>query len=80
MPGLQHRTLHCDIECFGNESKVVYERFLSFTEGEQKAYLDWIYSAKTEDTKVERIAKMMERLEKKLKFYDKENHDSSTSH
>lgn len=60
------------IECFGNEPKKTHETFLSFTEGEQKAYLDWIYAAKTEETKVNRIVSMMERLQRKLKFYDKD--------
>ncbi|MGB0522686.1 MAG: DUF1905 domain-containing protein [Flammeovirgaceae bacterium] len=58
------------IECFKLEPKKSYETFLSFTEGEQKSYLDWIYAAKTDETKVNRIANMMERLQKKLKFYD----------
>ena len=61
------------IDCFENEPKKLYERFLSFTDGEQKSYLDWIYDAKTEETKADRIAKMMSRLQKKLKFYDKED-------
>lgn len=61
------------IECFEDEPKKSYQTFLNFTEGEQKAYLDWIYDAKTEETKADRILKMMNRLRKKLKFYDKEN-------
>lgn len=44
--------------------------FLGFTEGEQKAYIDWIYSAKKDDTKVERIAKTINRLLKGLTFWD----------
>ncbi len=60
------------VECFQTESPRVYETFLAFTEGERKAYLDWIYSAKTDETRVKRIAGMMERLQKKLKFYDKD--------
>jgi len=60
------------IECFKNEPKRVYETFLSFTEGEQKSYLDWIYQAKTDTTKTQRIVLMMERLQKKLKLHDKE--------
>lgn len=63
------------IECFQDEPKKTYETFLSFTEGEQKAYLDWIYDAKTEATKAERILKMMNKLHKKLKYYDKEISD-----
>lgn len=58
------------ILCFDNEPRQVYETFMSFTEGEQKAYLDWIYEAKTEETKARRIIKMLDRLQRKLKFYD----------
>ena len=58
------------LECFKGETKKIYETFLSFTEGEQKTYLDWIYKAKTEGTKAERIVSMMERLSKGLKFYE----------
>lgn len=60
------------IECFKNESQILYETFTSFSEGEQKAYIDWIYDAKTADTKATRIVRMMERLQKKLKYHDKE--------
>lgn len=60
------------IACFKNEPQKIYETFLSFTEGEQKTYIDWIYEAKTEDTKADRIVKMMDRLQRNLRFYDKE--------
>ena len=59
------------IECFKHESPKTYDVFLSFTEGEQKAYLDWIYDAKTEETKAKRIISMMDRLSQKLKFHDR---------
>ena len=58
------------LECFRNESAELYETFLSFTDGEKKAYLDWIGDAKTDATKVKRIISMMERLKMNLKFYD----------
>ena len=61
------------ILCFENEPKKAYETFFKFTEGEQKSYLDWIYDAKTEDTKADRIIKMMNRLMKNQKLFDKEN-------
>ncbi|KAA1243907.1 YdeI/OmpD-associated family protein [Aquimarina sp. RZ0] len=60
------------IDCFTQESKKVLETFLSFTEGEQKTYLDWVYAAKTDETKANRILRMMDRVQKKLRFYDKE--------
>ncbi|MDD5150107.1 MAG: YdeI/OmpD-associated family protein [Flavobacterium sp.] len=39
-----------------------YEAFLSYSNGEQKTFLEWIYSAKTDATKVERIAKMIDKI------------------
>lgn len=58
------------LECFKLENSKTFENFNQFTDGEKKAYLDWIYSAKREDTKVQRIAKMMDRVSKKIKYYD----------
>ena len=46
--------------------------FNSISESEQKFYIQWIYSAKKEETKVERLAKSINRLMKGLKLYDKE--------
>ena len=46
--------------------------FNSLTESEKHNYIKWIYSAKTEQTKVERIAKTLVRLSKNLRFGDKE--------
>ena len=42
--------------CFVEEPHV-YEVFLSYSDGEKKTILDWIYSAKTDKTKIDRIAK-----------------------
>ena len=50
--------------CFENESTIVQEKFLALTEGEKKSYLDWIYGAKTEETKVKRIISMIKQIEK----------------
>ncbi len=49
--------------CLQNEPNA-YETFCSYTDGEQKAFIDWIYAAKKEETKVERIVKMLKKLEK----------------
>ncbi len=59
-------------ECFANEPKETFETFLSYTEGEQKAYLDWIYEAKTDETKASRILKMMDKLQQSLKYHETE--------
>lgn len=48
-----------------------YKTFLSYTDGQQKEFIDWIYSAKTDQTKVERIAETLRKLAKKNKLRDK---------
>ncbi len=45
-----------------------WQFFNSLTESEQHNYVKWIYSAKTEQTKVDRIAKTLTRLCKHQKF------------
>ena len=47
--------------------------FNSISESEQKFYIDWIYSAKKKETKVDRLARSINRLARGLKLYDKEN-------
>ncbi len=58
------------IDCFNNEPKQTYENFMVFNQNEQKLYLDWIYDAKTEDTKATRIIKMMDRVNKNKRFFE----------
>lgn len=58
------------MDCFSMEPAESLATFLSFTDGERRAYLGWIYDAKTEDTRAKRILQMMDRLKQKLKFYD----------
>lgn len=45
--------------------------FNSLSESEQKFYLQWVYSAKKEETKIDRLAKTVSRLQMGLKLYDK---------
>lgn len=52
------------VDCFRNEAHTIYKNFQELSEGKRKAYLDWIYSAKTDKTKAGRIIKMMDRLQK----------------
>ena len=61
--------------CFELEPPSTLETFNSFSEGQRKAYLDWIYAAKTEETKANRIAQMMHKLHRGLKFYDPDEED-----
>ena len=39
-----------------------YEKFQQLAEGEQKAFIDWIYSAKTDETKVKRIIATIDKV------------------
>lgn len=50
------------------EEPSALQNFLSFTDGQQKEYIDWIYSAKTEATKVKRIDEMLTKLSKNNKL------------
>jgi len=47
--------------------------FSSLSESEQKFYIQWVYSAKKEETKIDRLAKTINRLVKGLKMYDRED-------
>lgn len=50
------------ISCLKNEPSIVYSRFLKLSDSTQKNYLDWIYNAKTEETKANRIAAMIQQI------------------
>ena len=50
------------------EDKTAYTSFLTYTDGKQKEFIDWIYSAKTEDTKIKRIAETLNKLVKQEKL------------
>ena len=54
------------------EEREALRFFNSLSESEQQNYVKWIYSAKTDRTKVDRMAKTLDRLIKKLKYYDKD--------
>ena len=46
--------------------------FNSLNESEQHNYVKWIYSAKTDQTKVDRMAKTLDKLSKHQKFADQQ--------
>jgi len=52
------------------QSEAAYRFFLTLSESNKKYYIDYINSAKGLDTKVNRIVKMIQNLEKKRKFWD----------
>ena len=56
--------------CLQDEPEA-FRFFNSLNESEKLNYLKWVYSVKTDETKVERIAKTIDRLTKHLKFTDK---------
>ena len=58
------------MSCLENEPEAL-RFFNSLSDSEKQAYLKWVYSAKKEDTKVERIVKMLDKLTQSLKFNDK---------
>ena len=51
---------------------VALQFFNSLIESEQYKYIRWIYSAKGEQTRVDRIAKTVTKLANRKKFADKE--------
>ena len=57
--------------CLQEEPKAL-QFFNSLSESEQQNYVKWIFSAKTDQTKVDRIAKTLDRLTKNKKYYDKD--------
>ena len=55
------------LDCL-KEEPIAHKEFLMLTDGQQKEYIDWIYSAKTDDTKVKRIAETINKLVKREKL------------
>ena len=54
--------------CMEDEDDIL-EKFESYSHGQKKAFVDWINSAKTEQTKIDRIAKTITMVQKGEKFY-----------
>lgn len=48
----------------------ILEKFKNYSDGQKKAFVDWINSAKTEQTKAERIAKTIIMIQDGMKFSD----------
>lgn len=55
------------IECL-KDNPEAYNSLGNYTEGEKKAFAEWIYSAKNDSTKVSRIARMISMLENGLRL------------
>jgi hypothetical protein len=54
------------------DEPVALKFFNTLSESEQKFYIEWIYSAKKVETRIDRLAKTINRLMKGLKLYDRE--------
>lgn len=57
------------LDCLRDEPKA-HDLFFKFSEADQKAYTDWIYSAKKMETRAGRIAITIERLLQKKRLHD----------
>jgi hypothetical protein len=55
------------LECLKTEP-YAHENFSKYTDGQKKECIDWIYSAKTEHKKIERIAETLDKLVKGKKL------------
>jgi len=56
--------------CLSDEPEA-YENFTKLSEAHQKEYINWIYSAKKQETKVKRIAVMINKVMKTQRLNDK---------
>lgn len=57
------------LDCLKEEPKAL-RFFKTLNESERKFYIQWIYSAKREETKINRLAKAINRLALSLKYHD----------
>ncbi len=57
------------LACLRDEP-AAFKFFRTLTESEQNHYIQWIYSAKKEETRVNRLATSVERLAKCLRLYE----------
>ena len=53
------------------DDPIAHQFFKSLKEGEQKQYIDWIYSAKKIETRINRISISLNKLSRGMKFLDK---------
>jgi hypothetical protein len=55
------------LQCLRDDPQA-YQTFHNFSESNKKYYIDWIYSSKREETRIDRMAKSIDSLAKGLKF------------
>ncbi|MES1221026.1 MAG: YdeI/OmpD-associated family protein, partial [Bacteroidota bacterium] len=62
--------IHGELLLCLSDEPTAKRNFLKYTDGEKKAMIEWIYSAKKDETKVERISKAIQMLIKGQKLND----------
>ena len=69
---LDKSPVHIPLEILDSlaDAPVAHAFFFSLSDSNKKYYIDWVSEPKRIETKVNRIVKMIERLEKKEKFWD----------
>ena len=55
--------------CLQDEPEL-FQNFMDFSDAERRDYLAWIYAAKTEQVKADRMASAIQKIQKKQKFHD----------
>ena len=55
------------------DEPVAHQFFNKLSETEKKYYVNWVYTAKREETRINRLTKTIDRLARGLKMYDKED-------
>ena len=58
------------LECMQDEPKAL-KFFNQLTDSEKKYYIQWVYGAKKEETRINRMATAINRMSEGLKMYDK---------
>ena len=53
------------------DAPIAHQFFISLSESEQKQYVDWVFSAKKFETKINRISISLKKLSKGMKFLEK---------
>lgn len=59
------------LDCFKHDDPKLLKTFQTFTDGERKAYIDWVLDAKTEEGKENRLLIMMNKIAKGFKHHEK---------
>ena len=63
-----------EFKCCLLDEPNAFENFMKYTDGEQKAFIDWIYSAGKEDTRIERMAKSINKIARGQKLANDKKH------